>query len=392
MPRRRSNEIRVYVIDHGREHLRLRYTDPVTGKPHYRTSGTSSRREAEKVAAVWQADINAKRWVPGERMAWAVFVDQYTKLALPALASTTEDSYSCILSTFGRLACPAYLDSITPLMLSEYATKLRNTPIVSPIKKIQKKRSETTIKDHLAVIHAALAWAVDQGWLDTLPKFPKIERARKSKKKPHKGRAITDVEFQAMLATAERVIDAPRVDAVKRILWLVRLIGFRISEALDFWWPDHPQNNHVTFGANGRPSLVIYSGRQKSNEDEDMPVTRAAGEWLLQTPKEDRVGRVAPWPGRNGNIGKFEASRQIAAIGEAAGIIVEPRSGKFASAHDVRRLCVTDWLRRFSPAVVQKLARHKSIETTMAFYAFLADEKTADDLWNETGAISGATD
>lgn len=392
MPRKPSTSVKVYVIDGGREHLRLRYRDPVTGKSHYRTSGTSSKREAEKVAAVWQADINAKRWVPGERMSWPIFVDHYEKLVMPGLAENTQTSYASNLASFSRIAAPAYLDSVTPIMLAEYAAALRSQSIVSPVLRLKRQRSETTIKGHLTVIQTALRWAHDQGWLDSVPKVPSIARARKSKKKPHKGRAITEDEFRLMLDTVPKVVKSPgRVADLCRLLWLIRLFGFRLSEALDFWWADHPEKNHVFIGANGRPSIVLYSGEHKANEDESLPVTREAGEWLLATPLEKRCGRVAPMPGRLGNLRLDFASKLIERIGEASGIVVEPRSGKFASAHDIRRLFVTDCLRRFPPAIVQKLARHSDIATTMSFYAFLADEKTADDIWNEKGSFLGST-
>lgn len=383
MARRRSTIIRVNVIDYGREHLMLRYRDPITHKQHSRSAETSSRKEAERLAAVWQSDINASRWQPGERVGWEVFRDRYEKLQLASLASKTEDLYSGRLDSFAKLMSPKFLDDITSAMLSEYAAKLRADPIVSPIQKLTRRRSETTIKGHLTTLRAALNWAVAQNMLPNVPTFPRVERARKTKKQPHKGRAITDVEFAKMLASVSLVIESPeRVQQVQRLLWLIRLTAFRLSEALDFWW-DNQTRNHVLIGANGRPSLVLYDSGQKSHEDESMPVTRECGEWLLATPPADRLGRVAPWPGRLGNFKTNAASEQICLIGEAAKITVEPRSGKFASAHDIRRLCVTDWLRRFSPAVVQKLARHDSIETTMSYYSFLADEKTADEIWNE---------
>ncbi len=382
MPRRPSTTIRVNVVDYGRTALMLRYRDPRTGKQHSRSSGTSSRKEADRLAAVWEADINAKRWEPGERVGWEVFRDQYEKLHLASLAPSTQVLNEGRLGSFARLMSPRYLDEITPTVLSEYAAKLRASLIVSAVRKITKTRAETTIKGHLSTLRAALNWAVGQDMLASLPKFPRIERARKAKKQPHKGRAITDGEFATFLAAVPKVVlDPVRVEQVRRLLWLIRHTGFRLSEALDFWW-DNQKRNHVFIGPNDRPAIVLYAGQHKANEDETLPVTRECGEWLLATPADDRTGRVAPLPGRLGNLQTRAASELLCAIGEASGIVVEPRGGKFASAHDVRRLFVTDCLRRFSPAVVQKLARHESIETTMSYYAFLTDEKTADEIWN----------
>lgn len=388
MPRKPSATIRVNVIDYGRPHLMLRYRDPATGKQHSRSSGTSSPREAERLAAQWEADINAKRWVPGERMGWQVFLDRYRTLLLPSLAKGTAKLYTDVMATFERIASPAFLDSITPVMLSEYAASLRSQPIVSPVQKLARKRSETTIDGHLRTIHSALTWAHSQGFLLHVPAFPRITRKRKAKKSPHKGRAITDAEFQTMLASVDRVVSGERIEHVRRLLWLIRLTGFRLSEALDFWWSDHPEKNHVTITAKGIPAIVLYDSEQKSHEDETLPVTRECGEWLLATPPEQRRGRVAPLPGRLGNMAMLAACEIISRIGKASGIVVEPRTNKHASAHDIRRLFVTDCLRRFSPAVVQRLARHKSIETTMSFYSFIGGEVDQEAIWNAPSRVT----
>ncbi len=392
MPRNRSTTIRVFVTSYGKDRpLMMRYRDPATGKRIAISSGTYSQKEAEREAAKWEQDINAQRWTPGVKMSWDLFCDRYEKLYLSSLADTTAARNLGVFTMFREFMSPRYLDDVSATVLSEYAAKLRSTPIISPVQKIKKQRSETTIKGHLSVLQAAFRWAVDMTWIVKAPKTPKIERARKRTKQPMKGRPITDAEFLLMLANVEQVIDADRVAGVKRFLWLIRLSGFRLSEALDFWWDNRPEKNHVHIGSNGRPSIVLYAGQQKANEDETLPVTREFGEWLLATPASERVGRVAPLPGKLGNIGMVHASEQICAIGEAAKITVEPRTGKFASSHDIRRLFVTSLLRRFSPAVVQKLARHESIETTMSYYADLSGEVTADLIWNDERATVQAT-
>ena len=47
-----NEEIKVYVVKlKDRENLVMKYTDPGTGKNVRRSTGTSNRREAEKVAA-----------------------------------------------------------------------------------------------------------------------------------------------------------------------------------------------------------------------------------------------------------------------------------------------------------------------------------------------------
>ena len=54
---------------------------------------------------------------------------------------------------------------------------------------------------------------------------------------------------------------------------------------------------------------------------------------------------------------------------------------KYASAHDLRRAFGTRWASRVKPAVLQKLMRHASINTTMAYYVDLDADELGDELW-----------
>ncbi len=81
-------------------------------------------------------------------------------------------------------------------------------------------------------------------------------------------------------------------------------------------------------------------------------------------------------------------------IGNKAGVVVDPdgRQGKpkYASAHDLRRTYGTRWANRIMPAKLQILMRHKSIETTLAYYVGIQADDLAADLWREF-APSGMT-
>jgi integrase len=74
-------------------------------------------------------------------------------------------------------------------------------------------------------------------------------------------------------------------------------------------------------------------------------------------------------------------SKLVTAIGSKAGIIVNATESKTASAHDLRRTFGTRWAKRVMPAVLRKLMRHASIETTMGYYVDLDVDDMADDLW-----------
>ena len=55
--------------------------------------------------------------------------------------------------------------------------------------------------------------------------------------------------------------------------------------------------------------------------------------------------------------------------------------GKFVSAHDLRRAFGTRWAKRVMTAVLTRLMRHASIQTTMVYYVDLDAADVADRLW-----------
>lgn len=73
-------------------------------------------------------------------------------------------------------------------------------------------------------------------------------------------------------------------------------------------------------------------------------------------------------------------------IGAKAGVVVNNEQSKFASAHDLRRAFGTRWSSRVTPAVLQQLMRHVSIETMLKFYIEQDADTLARVLWESSGA------
>ena len=85
----------------------------------------------------------------------------------------------------------------------------------------------------------------------------------------------------------------------------------------------------------------------------------------------------------------------VSAIGRKAGVVVGTteklveEGGKrvrkpvklFAGAHDLRRAFCSRWARKVMPAVLQRLARHAHISTTMGYYVSLSADEIGADLW-----------
>jgi integrase len=104
---------------------------------------------------------------------------------------------------------------------------------------------------------------------------------------------------------------------------------------------------------------------------------------LLAIPADRRTGSIFPLIGLKGEllVDGQHISRVICMIGKAAGVVVDKASGKFASAHDLRRAFGVRWASRVMPADVMKLMRHADISTTMKYYAGHGVETTEDAVY-----------
>lgn len=74
-------------------------------------------------------------------------------------------------------------------------------------------------------------------------------------------------------------------------------------------------------------------------------------------------------------------SRIICEIGRKATVVVNKEQNKFASAHDLRRAFGTRWASRITPALLQQIMRHASIETTLKYYVEQNADALAAELW-----------
>jgi integrase len=169
-------------------------------------------------------------------------------------------------------------------------------------------------------------------------------------------------------------------------------------------WDDGP----FVLDTTGRhPAFHIDGAFQKSRRSEVCPATPDFVEWVLaETPEAERVGRVFPLPGlKDGSpVAAQRASEVVCAIGRRAGVIVGTTEkvsrddrGRlvrttvklFAGAHDCRRAFCSRWAQKVKPPVLQRLARHSHISTTMSFYVVLDADDIAAELWADHAPADG---
>ncbi len=388
-----NDEIRVAVASYGDgRNLMLTYKDPITGKKVAKTSGTTDRTKAIGVAAVWQEELNSGRYQAPSKLTWVEFRNRCDAEKLSAMPESSQVAYRVALDHFQRLIDPDRLAKLTPQVMSKFQAEARKQGMKA-----------TTLARHLRCIKACLRWAERQGLIIKAPniEMPKLPKGQSMAKH----RPVTAEEFDRMLAVVPKVRphDAPAWERLLRGLWLS---GLRLGEAVALDWDDGPFVLNTT---GKHPAFHIEAEGQKSRRNEVVPTTPDFAEWIIaETPAAERVGKVfklvdlttgRPLAAHN-TVGPV-----VSAIGRKAGVVVGTteklveEGGKrvrkpvklFAGAHDLRRAFCSRWARKVMPAVLQRLARHSSIQTTMAYYVTLDAADVANDLWANHGATAGNT-
>lgn len=370
--------ITVYVVKLSKNHKCYSYqwVDSVTKKRRTESSGFTSKTEARDNRKAFEAALNARMPHGDGLVKFGDFISVYDESQL-ALRDNKEKSRGRILSILGifeKEMEPASLGVITSGLLAEYVGKLKKAG-----------RASTTIRTHLNQLAAAFQWAVEEGYLTAAPKMPKIGRPKGTRAK---GRPLTDAEFVKMLRATSSVVGRRAARSWRRLLIGLWLSGLRLEEAVILVWGDVTQH-HSTLWVDTTsakyPLLGITAESEKGDRDRLLPLTKDFGQWLLKTPKDQRTGFVFPLVKRRHKDDRnlSHVSQVICEIGEKSGVVVNA-SGKFASAHDLRRTFGLRWAQTpgITPAELQQLMRHADIATTMKFYALVEATSFAEKLWN----------
>jgi len=392
-----SDRIRVHVVKYADcTNETLRYKDPMTGKQVRRSAGTTNKREARKLAAVWEAELNSGKSQATGNIRWEEFRIRYESEVVTGLAPRTGEKISAVFNVLETLVpqvANGKLRDLTPACLSRWQQELRSAG-----------RSESTIAGHLAHLRAALQWAADIGMIPEVPKLKRPKRAKKGGTSPMKGRPITTEEFERMLGkVSEALFGKPKegeearstgqldsqrdiVETWKRLLRGLWWSGLRLDESLNLYW-DRPDRLCVDLTGR-RPMLRIPAELEKGNRDRLLPMSPEFAEFLLATREADRRGRVfRPQMKRSTTVPTSgRVGRTISRIGKLAGVKVHthPTTGKvkYASAHDLRRSFGERWSTRVNTATLMQLMRHECIQTTMRYYVGRNAETTADASWS----------
>ncbi len=398
-----NEEIRVHVVKYPtRKNLVMRYVDPLTNKQVTRSTGTAKKREAERVAAKWEAELQEGRYQKRSRMTWDEFVELHENHVLSSMEPNTIVAYESSLNVFKRLANPKQLSDVTTARMTAFTTKLR-----------EQGRSSATVARHLRHLKVIYRWASEEGYLPNPPKV-KIPKQPKGMR----GRAITTEEFERMLDAVpnglfskpkkpptteeQQEIDQQRQPVIDSWRFYINGLwasGLRLEESLTLSW-DEAYGVIVVDFSGRRPLLRIPAEAEKGKTHRLLPITPEFAELLATVPEGERRGRVFKLLTNHGQLvrqSRHAVGPRVAAIGRAAGVVTDRRKRKgeivkeFASAHDLRRSFGFRWSRRVMPTILRELMRHAEISTTMQYYVGVNAEATADELWQAAEQQAGST-
>lgn len=339
------------------------YIDPITGNEVSKSSKTHLVREAERAASRWESELNTKGRGHSPDPPWERFRERFVSEHLLGLAPKSRKAFRTSLNAFERhIGKPRAISLIDSGLLSEFVGKLR-----------EEDKSASTIASYLQHLSSALSWAQKMGMIAYTHK---CLLPRTKKRKLMRGRPITDDEFAEMLEAIPRVFEEERITAPlaewERFLRSLWSSGLRVSEAIALSWDHGPLRVDLD---GRRPRIIAEAEGHKSRSDDVIPITPEFYELLIATPKDERKGKVFKL-----GVRRRVVVDVLSMIGRKSGVIVNDK-GKFATAHDLRRSFGTRWALRVHPMILQRIMRHKSIETTMRYYVALDADDVADELW-----------
>ena len=377
-----NEDIRVHVASYGdRKNLMMRYTDPVTSKLIARSTGTTDKKEANRIAAKWEDKLREGRYLKPSRMTWEEFREQYDRHVLTHKKASTATSYDATFNVFERLVRVKLLTGVTTARVIAFATALHT----------KRGASRATVARHLRTLRAALSWGVRTGLLAKLPNFEMPKGSNKMG-----GRPITDEEFHILLATVPQVVGEPATPLWRFLLRGFWTSGLRLREACNLHWCGHV--GHVVDFTRKRPMFRICGDLEKGGRDRLLAMAPEFAQLLDTVPPEDRYGPVFELRGRAGRSvsDPNRIGQTITQIGRLAGIVTahDPKTGeakKHATAHDLRRAFGFRWSRRVMPAVLRELMRHAKVETTLKYYVGENADATAEEIWGFRSNTSGNT-
>jgi len=148
-------------------------------------------------------------------------------------------------------------------------------------------RSPMTVNTMMGAIMAFVRYCHVHEWIDRVPPLSKLDVDDVMK-----GRPITAVEFEVMLAAVPEVVGKRSGASWKHVLQILWESAFRVGDVMNFSWDDERRIHPVWPQRKDQYPTLAISSSQKNKKSQEIPMLPGLQELLLQTPKKDRHGWV----------------------------------------------------------------------------------------------------
>jgi len=327
---------RVWIVERKRKRGRtysLRWHDD---RSRERTESVASdRKMAERLRTLREAELNSGKLGATRTIRYEEFVAEELMIMAGRLAPNSVSSTRVALEGFGRVCRPRMLGDISHAMIEAYFSE-RLKLVAVP-----------TANSNLRTLKATFNRAVGRGYLAANP----AARVKQVREPERTIRVLTADEVSKLL-------EACPSEAWRTLVALAVTTGMRMGELTALRWCDvdlaqglvHVRNteHHLT---KSRRNRVLGLFPDVADMLRGLPRT---GQWVFMTVEGN------PW-GNN-------VKRDFGQIVKKAGIA-------HCSMHDLRRTFVSQLaMAGVNEAIVQKLAGHSSISTTIKHYTGIMPE------------------
>jgi integrase len=324
-----------------RDTLMLQWHDPITGKRKSQSTGTNNRGLAEMKKSELEYELNHGLHQEASRISWEAFRELFEAEYVAGKRANTRAGYDDTLNQFERLCNPGRLAGITERTVSAYLAGMRKEKVRG-----REGMKPGTMKVRLQFLRTALRWAVEQGMLAKCPKFPKVEM---------------DERFPqpVPVESFERIYQKAEGDAQMQAYLLAGwLAGLRLSEAYELEWEETEEAPYVDLA---RDRIVLPAKVAKGKKDQWVPLDPQLREALLALPRHGKkvfrfISQRTKRPVRPDSM-----SDRVVRLAKKAGVRL--------TMHTLRKGFGCRYAGKVPAQVLQKLMRHRSIKTTMDYYA-----------------------
>lgn len=348
----------------------------IAGHEYRQSTGERTKAKANDVLIAKREELLKRAHL--EEYGIECFKERYEDEFLAGKSKTHINKFKGAIKKLIDLEGPEHVTDIDSQMIARYAKKMRKAEIAA-----------ATIVSYLGYLERAFNWAVQNG---ILIEAPNIEIPTIPDEGAAKGRPLLGEEIERMKGKAEAIVGKDAAPSYESMIDGLNVSGLRLGEAMLLSWPTkNMDDSKVIVQVGASVTLSIPAKSQKRKRRQVHPVTPDFADYLLSVPLGQRKGMIFNPLKRDGTRHHRvdTVSKRFSAMGEKAGIIVKTDSQTnkivYASAQDLRRTYGLRWAGRVLPQDLKRLMRHRTIETTMKYYATQDAERLSLELSERFG-------